>query len=44
MLAARVAYAELRYGAARTWLLRALRLAPRDEYRDMLAQLPEGEP
>ena len=42
VLVARVAYADLRYGAAREWLLRALRLSPREEYRDMLDQLPDG--
>ena len=42
VLVARVAYAQLSYGAAREWLLRALRLSPRQEYRDMLEQLPDG--
>lgn len=42
VLAARVAYAQLSYGAAREWLLRALQLSPRQEYRDMLEQLPDG--
>jgi hypothetical protein len=42
VLVARVAYAQLGYGTAREWLLRALRLSPRQEYRDMLEQLPDG--
>ena len=42
VVVARVAYAQLSYGTAREWLLRALRLSPRQEYRDMLEQLPDG--
>ena len=42
VLVARVAYTQLSYGAAREWLLRALQLSPRQEYRDMLEQLPDG--